>query len=49
MRRKVEKGRNVKKREKSREKRENKMLLRVVDRGKEGFDREGELGGRRRS
>ena len=45
----MEKERNVEKREKSREKRENKVLLRVVDRGKEGFDREGELGGRRRS
>ena len=44
-----EKERNVEKREKSREKRENKMVLRVVDRGQEGFDREGELGGRRRS
>ena len=42
-----EKERNVEKREKSREKRENKVLLRVVDRGKEGLDREGKLGGRR--
>ena len=44
-----EKERNVEKREKSREKRENKVLLRVVDRGKEGLDREGKLDRRRRS